>query len=223
MTDSATSRGAGRTPPPATANDQFEAAYRGTARAGSRLAELPWETGEPQPVVVRLAAQGAFHGDILDVGCGTGDNTLHLASLGHCVTGVDFALSAINTALAKQRRRGLKATFAVADACELDGYEAAFDCVLDCGLLHSLPVERRASYLWALRRATRPDAVAHILCLTDRMAPHGTLQPLSEEELRKLFGRNWKVESLTPETLVGRSAGEPVSLPCWHLTVRRLR
>ncbi|MGC0382987.1 class I SAM-dependent methyltransferase [Streptomyces sp. SAI-129] len=222
MTDSATSRGAGRTSPPATGNDQFEAAYRGTARAGGMLAELPWDIGGPQPVVVRLAAAGAFHGDVLDVGCGTGDHTLHLASLGHCVTGVDFALSAINTALAKQRERGLRASFAVADACELDGYEAAFDCVLDCGLLHSLPVERRASYLWALRRATRPNAVAHILCLTDRTPPHGTLQPLSEEELRGLFGSSWRVESLTPETLIGRRSGQPTTLPCWHLTARRL-
>jgi hypothetical protein len=34
------------------------------------------------PAVVRLAADGGFAGAVLDAGCGTGENALHLASLG---------------------------------------------------------------------------------------------------------------------------------------------
>jgi hypothetical protein len=42
----------------------------------------PWDVGEPQPAVVRVASEGGFAGAVLDAGCGTGDNALLVASLG---------------------------------------------------------------------------------------------------------------------------------------------
>src|SRR5256885_15154192 len=42
----------------------------------------PWDIGQPQPAVVRLASEGGFAGAVLDAGCGTGENALHIASLG---------------------------------------------------------------------------------------------------------------------------------------------
>jgi hypothetical protein len=47
----------------------------------------PWDTGQPQPAIVRLAADGGFAGAVLDAGCGTGENALHVASLGLPVLG----------------------------------------------------------------------------------------------------------------------------------------
>ncbi|HET7616949.1 MAG TPA: class I SAM-dependent methyltransferase, partial [Vicinamibacterales bacterium] len=41
----------------------------------------PWDIGQPQPRIVRAAAEGAFSGTVLDAGCGTGEHALHLASL----------------------------------------------------------------------------------------------------------------------------------------------
>ena len=46
-----------------------------------------WDVGRPQGAVVRLAAGGLIVGSVLDAGCGTGDNALHLAALGHPVVG----------------------------------------------------------------------------------------------------------------------------------------
>ena len=51
----------------------------------------PWDIGQPQPAVVRLASAGGFTGAVLDAGCGTGENALHVASLGWPVLGVDVA------------------------------------------------------------------------------------------------------------------------------------
>ena len=42
----------------------------------------PWDLGRPQPAIVRLASEGGFAGAVLDAGCGTGENALHVASLG---------------------------------------------------------------------------------------------------------------------------------------------
>jgi 2-polyprenyl-3-methyl-5-hydroxy-6-metoxy-1,4-benzoquinol methylase len=49
----------------------------------------PWDIGGPQPAVVRLASEGGFAGAVLDAGCGTGENALHVASLGLSVLGID--------------------------------------------------------------------------------------------------------------------------------------
>src|SRR6185369_5853792 len=61
----------------------------------------PWDLGQPQPAVVRLAAEGGFTGAVIDVGCGTGDNALHVAALGVSVLGVDVAETALALARAK--------------------------------------------------------------------------------------------------------------------------
>src|SRR5437899_12184540 len=60
----------------------------------------PWDIGQPQPAVVRLASEGGFAGAVLDAGCGNGENALHIASLGLSVLGVDAAVTA--TAVARR-------------------------------------------------------------------------------------------------------------------------
>jgi SAM-dependent methyltransferase len=57
--------------------------------ASYRDGPAPWDTGRPQPAVRRLASEGAFAGAVLDAGCGTGENALHLAAPGLDVLGVD--------------------------------------------------------------------------------------------------------------------------------------
>ena len=76
----------------------------------------PWDIGRPQPAIVRLASRGEFTGSVLDAGCGTGENALHVASLGLSVLGVDVAETALAIAREKAKERGVDAEFALADA-----------------------------------------------------------------------------------------------------------
>lgn len=39
-----------------------------------------WETNRPQPAIIKLVEQDIFHGELLDIGCGIGDNTIYIAS-----------------------------------------------------------------------------------------------------------------------------------------------
>jgi hypothetical protein len=55
--------------------------------ASYRDGPAPWDIGRPQPAIVRLASAGGIAGAVLDAGCGTGENTLHVASLGLSVLG----------------------------------------------------------------------------------------------------------------------------------------
>ena len=72
--------------------------------ASYRADRPPWEIDRPQPAVQRLLDAGAFHGDVLDVGCGSGENTMLLASCGVHVLGVDWAAAAVEMARGKARR-----------------------------------------------------------------------------------------------------------------------
>lgn len=80
----------------------------------------PWDVDGPQPAVVRLASRGGVAGRVLDAGCGTGENALHLAALGLPVLGVDVAGTALSIARRKAADHGLEAEFAWVDALELD-------------------------------------------------------------------------------------------------------
>ena len=79
----------------------------------------PWDVGTPQPAIVQLASAGGFTGSVLDAGCGTGENALHLASLGLRVLGVDVAETALDAARTNAASRGFAAEFSVADALDL--------------------------------------------------------------------------------------------------------
>src|SRR6201997_4594247 len=96
----------------------------------------PWDIGRPQPRFVTLGQSGAVEGSVLDVGCGTGENALYFASLGHEVWGIDSAPLAIERAQNKAAQRSLSARFLVADALALQDLGRPFDNVIDSGLFH---------------------------------------------------------------------------------------
>src|SRR5215472_18921410 len=88
--------------------------------ASYRDGPAPWDVGRPQPAIVRVAAGGGFAGAVLDAGCGTGENALHLAALGLPVLGVDVAETALAIARAKAADRGIEVEFAAVDAFHLE-------------------------------------------------------------------------------------------------------
>jgi 2-polyprenyl-3-methyl-5-hydroxy-6-metoxy-1,4-benzoquinol methylase len=76
----------------------------------------PWDIGRPQKEFVLLEEAGELVGSVLDVGCGTGENALYLASQGHTVWGIDSSSIAIKNAQSKAERRKLNINFLLWDA-----------------------------------------------------------------------------------------------------------
>src|SRR6478736_1885245 len=161
----------------------------------------PWDVGRPQPAIVRLAAAGAFAGAVLDAGCGTGENALHVAPLGLRVLGVDVAERALSIAREKAARRDLDADFVVADALRLDGLGRMFETVLDCGLFHTFDGDERRDYVAGLASVTRRGGHLYVLCFSD-VGPGGCgPHPVSRKELTAAFtarGR-WSVASVSAD------------------------
>ncbi|MVU77534.1 methyltransferase domain-containing protein [Nocardia sp. ET3-3] len=203
-------------------NQYFESVYRSQPTDGSVIAAAGWDLSEPQPLVVELEAVGAIRGEILDAGCGTGENALYLAARGHRVTGIDAAPTALAHARAKAARRGLAAEFAEADARDLSVYRARFDTVIDSGLLHTFSGRDAADYIAALHLACRPGAAVHIMAVGDTAPAGPGPRRMTETDLRESFTAGWDIEVLRRSVMRGALPGGPAAdIPAWLLTARR--
>ncbi len=181
-------------PAPANQMQFFDHAYEGTPT---------WDIGRPQGAIARLASSGAIAGPILDVGCGTGENSLYLASLGYEVLGVDLARAAIEKARAKAAQRTVsgRVDFRLWDALRLDELGATYRTAIDSGLFHCLAPEQRAAYAASLHAVLSPGGRVFILCWSARN-PFG----LGPERIRKLdirgsFRSGWSIEAIDEDSL----------------------
>lgn len=195
------------------AGQPWDASYLGSP--------APWDIGRPQPAILRVADEGAFAGAVLDAGCGTGENALHVASLGLHVLGVDVAETALSIAREKAAARGIDADFVVADALHLDRLGRVFETVLDCGLFHTLDSNERRDYVTSLASVTNRGGDLHVLCFSDVGAVCGP-HPVSQEELRAAFKRSggWSVASVSPERIQTRL--DLRYAPAWLAKIERI-
>lgn len=170
---------------------------------------------------MRLASQGGFAGAVLDAGCGTGENALHVASLGFSVLGFDVAETALTMARKKAEDRGIKVEFAAADAFHLERLGRKFQTVLDCGLFHTFNGEERPAYVASLASVTEHDGTLYILCFSDHSPDTGP-HPIREEELRAAFASSggWIVANIEPDRVETRFHQN--GAPAWFATIKRL-
>ncbi|RKQ86006.1 methyltransferase family protein [Solirubrobacter pauli] len=180
--------------------------------ASYRDGPAPWDVGRPQPAIVRVAER--FSGPVLDAGCGTGENALHVAALGLPVLGVDVAETAVALAREKAAARGSDARFEVGDALHLPRLKLTFTTVLDCGLFHTFDGDERRAYVQGLGAVTRAGGEVFVLCLNDE--PH----PVGEAELHAAFASGWDVVSIVPERIETRFHADGAH--AWLATVRRV-
>jgi SAM-dependent methyltransferase len=182
----------------------WDAAYR-------QAAPPPWSIGRPQPELALLIDEGKVRSDVLDAGCGHAALSLALAALGYTVVGLDASATAVEAATAAAAEQGLTtATFAQADVTTFGGYDGRFSTILDSGLLHALPPERRHDYLQSIFRAAAPAAMLHILAFAagaldqpgdDRPGPRG----FTKTELYDAVSTLWRVDDLRPAKVYGNA------------------
>ncbi len=191
----------------------WDASYHGGA--------APWDIGKPQPAIVRVAAPVGLAGPVLDAGCGTGENALHIAALGLPVLGVDVAETALAIARQKAEERGVEVEFAAADAFHLERLGRTFATVLDCGLFHTCDGDERLAYVASLASVTERGATVYVLCFSNQGSDVGPHQ-VSEDTLRAAFdpGSGWTIASIEPERILTRFHGDD-GAPAWLATIRR--
>ena len=169
----------------------------------------PWDIGRAQREIVRLAESGKLSGDVIDLGCGTGENAMMLAAKGNRVLGIDSAPRAIAKARSKAKERGSMAEFRVADALGLQALGRQFDAAIDCGLFHTLSDDQRGIFAASLKAAIRPGGRCFILCFSEQEpSDWGGPRRVTKEEILETFDDGWRVDAIDAAKLEGTGLGE---------------
>jgi SAM-dependent methyltransferase len=175
----------------------------------------PWDREGPVPELV-AAADGLAPGRALDLGGGTGAQSVFLAREGWEVTAVD----AVPRALAAARRRaeaaGVVVDFRRGDVAKLEALGIG-DVALafDRGCFHGLSDAQRAGDARGVAAVTRSGAVLLLMSFrppTARGLPHGAMP----DEVRRRFGPPWRLMSEEPPLEPPPSARVARARPPWY-------
>lgn len=159
-----------------------------------------WDRGLPTAELIELAEGTSARGRALDLGCGTGTDSIFLAQHGWEVTGVDMVPRALAIARRKAAAAGVSPAFVEGDVTRLRDFEVGdgYTLLLDFGCFHTLPPDRREVYVETVSSLAAPGAL--FLLFGFRRAPR--LAPmqagLTAEEVRQRFAELWEVESAEP-------------------------
>ena len=184
----------------------------------------PWDIGEPQPAMLALLDAHPPVGPVLDVGCGTGDLAIAIASRGLQVLGLDLTPAAIEQARTRVASLAPDATplveFRVGDALRPSLLGRQFGAVVDSGFFHLFGPHERENFARELAAALADRGRYYLLGFTiDSPVPNAPRQ-VSEDELRALFSpeRGWHTLVLHPASFVTRSTrGEvPAVAACFE-------
>lgn len=160
----------------------------------------PWDIGKPQDAFLQYLAKNDIAGPVIDVGCGTGELSLHVASLGHKVTGIDPVPKAIAAATEKATQRKVAVAFRVADALNPPEGLGTFKTLLDCGVFHIFNDQERALYVQSLTSLAAPGAKLFLLCFSDAETREGGPRRIAKDKLQAAFAQGWRVISIEAAT-----------------------
>jgi SAM-dependent methyltransferase len=123
--------------------------------------DLPWDTGEPEPLLVEFVSSGRVQPTrALDIGAGTGTNSIYLAEHGFDVLGIDIAPRAVERAEEKLNGRGLPCCFAALDILAGAVEGGPFEFIFDRGCFHVFDdSEERAQFAQRVAAVLAPGAL----------------------------------------------------------------
>jgi 2-polyprenyl-3-methyl-5-hydroxy-6-metoxy-1,4-benzoquinol methylase len=118
---------------------------------------------------------------ILEIGCGVGNTTLHLARLGAICTGIDYAEKAIEIAKANAAKANTKIDYRVMDVRDMHELKKGFDIVVCVVLFPHLPKYEHISKTLAQAYGLLKPEGRFVLA-----EPHPTFDFYMRERLQKM-------------------------------------
>lgn len=203
--------------------------YRFVYRTAYRLGLAVWERRVPPTDLIDLVEGSASSrsGRALDIGCGTGTDSIYLAMHGWDVTGVDMVPKALSTARRKAAAAGVSPRFLEGDVTRLRdlGVGDGYTLLLDFGCFHTLPKDQRDAYVDGVSEAAAAGATLLLYGFRHppRLAPMHA--GMTTDEVRERFSRSWELVdadrmSVDAIEVAGRRVDERFEL--WRYRLRHL-
>ena len=165
------------------------------------LDKIPWQNARADYLVDVIKSGKVKPGLALDLGCGTGINSVFLAENGFEVTGVDISKKAIDYAKANAKKAQVKIDFFAADATDLSFLNnKKFDFILDWANLHGIPKEKRDEYINGIVEYSKTGSKFLLRCFSNKdtdkkfvKRPVGIIYLFSRQDIEKFFGKYFKI------------------------------
>jgi len=152
-----------------------------------------WHYSNPSQELATLLAAGIIRkGSALDLGCGTGVETMFLAENGFRASGIDVSDKAIKLAKSSAKRRRLQIDFRTGTVLDLPYPDKEFVFLNDRGCLHNLDLDEWTGYASEVARVAKPSAY-FLLRGASNKESHGQFTCLSEKCLEKYFSDHFTI------------------------------
>jgi cyclopropane fatty-acyl-phospholipid synthase-like methyltransferase len=167
--------------------------------------KLHWHN-EESPILLKKAMESLHDGcNALDIGCGTGVNSVFMAQNGLKVTGIDFIPKALAFARERAKKSQVDVDLVQSDVTEFYNAEK-FDLILDNGCLHTFDNRKRVKYKEKLL-SLMSDRANYVLLHISKSKPLDFgLGPKgkSKDEIERFFGPELRLVEFLP-----RAGGMP--------------
>lgn len=178
---------------------------------------IPWNINTPPKLLKQLLENNIIKPcKTLDVGCGTGNYAIYLATQGFEVTGIDISEFAIVSAKEKAREKGANCSFIHTDILEgADKISGTFDFIFDWFVLHHIFPKNRERFVQNIFRLLNPGGKYLSVCFSEEDINFGglgkyrktpldtTLYFSSEDEIKKLLLPLFSVRELKTIAIEG--------------------
>lgn len=179
--------------------------------------DVPWDRGTPDDNLVNIVRNRPVQPcHALEIGCGTGDNTVWLAQQGFGVTACDLSQTAVEQARQKATAARAQCSFEVADFLEAKISGMPFGFAFDRGCLHSIDTQEGRKQ-FARNVAAHLEAKSLWLTLVGNAdGPSRETGPprMTAEELVSVVEPSFEVLSLAAGHFGGKQANPPEAWIC---------
>jgi SAM-dependent methyltransferase len=162
-----------------------------------RSGDVPWDIGSPCPELIRVLDEyGIAPTRACEFGCGTGTNSIYLASRGFDVTGLDLSPTAIAGAEQRNAAAGARCRFLVADVFDLPDLGPPFPFLYDRGCYHVTRLVDEPAVIDVYDKCLAPGG--HLLVLAGSANDPCKDGPpkVSEAEIRQAFTPRFQIQHL---------------------------
>ena len=125
--------------------------------------DVPWQSGGLSPQMLAYLGKYPVSNQLLEIGCGCGDDAAQLAELGYIVTAIDFS----NTAIHLAKSRFTKIPHLVFSAEDMERWTPAglFNVVYEKGLFHNASSpDQRDLIAQRISEALAPEGIWLSVC-----------------------------------------------------------
>ena len=171
-------------------------------------------------------------GNLLDLGCGNGRNTVFFEKKGFNVLGIDFAPSAVKVCKEYAKSKNSKANFVSGDVLKYPFKKNYFDVIVDCGCLHHIRKQYWTKYKNNLLKSIKEKGYFYLHGISDcaenkKLPKHPYKRKwvvknghytsfFSKKDIQDFFGKDFKII----KTYEFKSEGSPLVVRAFYLQRR---